>query len=656
MKPRFSPALGILLSVAALVVSGSTDSQPRLLAAGAARLELRPASGTFPPGSSFNVDVWLDTGGTPTDGTDAILFYDPSKLQVTTITNGTMYPTYPGNSSSSGQVVISGISSLTSPITGSGILATISFSVLADAPPGPTEIRFDFDANNPDNTTDSNVVQHDTNLDALGSVGNGRYTIDSPPAQDTFFDALHGASLDSRFWQIGMHGGANGTIVPEMDGVHLKLLANNTSPWFTLRVSFLPSLVGDFDASVEFWMPSWQMQNGTRIGIGHGIGPWPTSKFGVVERVSHGKYEYYGDNRYLTDFPMLGDGPAGFIPRTDLAGRIRMVRSDKKYTGYYWDGSAWKSINSYTGVGTQSIGDIGFGIWSHGGGWGRTDVEVVLENFRIASGTLLPPGETPTATSTPTETPTLISTPTPSPTYTLTITPSSTASPTSTWTPSPTPSPTLTATPTRTATPTATPTPKLLSLGPPRPLRAQAMDSLNVVVSWEDRSSAETGFRIQRAERKGGKVGKYITVGTVPANAKQFSHRLRRAPADGCYQVVALSGNQVSEVDGRVCVKTLAAPKKLLSPKSGAKGVDRQPRLTWSASSGASGYEVEISRSPIFDREDDLALIASGTQYTLSVELEPETRYYWRVRAFSGDPLDPDRTSWSKVSSFTTDS
>ncbi|MDO8638038.1 MAG: hypothetical protein Q7R43_00555, partial [Candidatus Daviesbacteria bacterium] len=45
-----------------------------------ATLSLSPSTGIFNRGCSFSVDVLLDTGGVQTDGTDAILFYDPTRF------------------------------------------------------------------------------------------------------------------------------------------------------------------------------------------------------------------------------------------------------------------------------------------------------------------------------------------------------------------------------------------------------------------------------------------------------------------------------------------------------------------------------------------------------------------------------------------------
>lgn len=142
-------------------------------------LSLSPSSGTFNEGCNFSLDVVVDTQGTQTDGTDAILIYDASRFTAQTITSGTIYPDFPGNNidASSGKITISGLASVSTPFIGKGTLATINFNVLGTAPAGVTQIRFDFDPNDKAKTTDSNVVERGTVADTLNSVVNGNYVI-----------------------------------------------------------------------------------------------------------------------------------------------------------------------------------------------------------------------------------------------------------------------------------------------------------------------------------------------------------------------------------------------------------------------------------------------------------------------------------------------
>lgn len=160
----------------------------------AATLSLSPSSNTMNRGCETSLDIVLDTQGTQTDGTDAILIYDPSRFSISTASitpNTNVYPDFPGNNvdEASGKITISGLASVSTPFTGKGTLATLRFSVKTEAPTGVTQINFDFDPNNKAKTIDSNVVERTTIVDVLNSVVNGSYTIGtgtcSPQPQPT---------------------------------------------------------------------------------------------------------------------------------------------------------------------------------------------------------------------------------------------------------------------------------------------------------------------------------------------------------------------------------------------------------------------------------------------------------------------------------------
>lgn len=144
-------------------------------------LEIDPASGPFNKGCSFTLNVQLKTGGAPTEGVDTIIIYDQARLTADSIKKGTLFTEYPISNidSSAGKIAISAIASVGSPFTGSGVFASINFTVPSTAPTGTTQVNLDFDPNNKSKTTDSNVsgVQGGVVVDMLDSVLNGSFTI-----------------------------------------------------------------------------------------------------------------------------------------------------------------------------------------------------------------------------------------------------------------------------------------------------------------------------------------------------------------------------------------------------------------------------------------------------------------------------------------------
>lgn len=169
LLPKIIASITIFLSVFLLTPTATY----------AAALSLSPSSGTFNQSCQFTLDINLNTEGAQTDGTDAIIFYDTSRLSATQIISGQIYSDYPGNNidDQAGRITVSGLSSISSAFSGTGTLAKVNFTVKENATVGATQIKFDFDPNNKSKTIDSNVVERGTVADVLNSVVNGNYTV-----------------------------------------------------------------------------------------------------------------------------------------------------------------------------------------------------------------------------------------------------------------------------------------------------------------------------------------------------------------------------------------------------------------------------------------------------------------------------------------------
>lgn len=89
----------------------------------------------------------------------------------------------------------------------------------------------------------------------------------------------------------------------------------------------------------------------------------------------------------------------------------------------------------------------------------------------------------------------------------------------------------------------------------------------------------------------------------------------------------------------------LPGDPNLEAPSHGEDDVALQPFLDWDSASRADTYEVQLSLTSDFEV---LSYVESGiteTSLTVPVALDPETRYYWRVRA-SNEIGDGDYSNW----------
>ncbi|MCL5411676.1 MAG: IPT/TIG domain-containing protein [Patescibacteria group bacterium] len=149
-------------------------------------------------GSSFivndpvEVQVYLDTKGLDIDAVDMILNYDASKLEAIGVNPMNLFGKYCGTtcsanlnpisvSGNNGKIILSGLAwsevneAPSAPYNGVGEFARIIFN--AKEATTSTTVSFDFTSGS---TTDSNVVQHLTAEDTLGTANPINITVNSP--------------------------------------------------------------------------------------------------------------------------------------------------------------------------------------------------------------------------------------------------------------------------------------------------------------------------------------------------------------------------------------------------------------------------------------------------------------------------------------------
>ena len=166
------------------------------------------------------------------------------------------------------------------------------------------------------------------------------------------------------------------------------------------------------------------------------------------------------------------------------------------------------------------------------------------------------------------------------------------------------------------------------------------LDNLRPEFDWEDVVGA-SGYTIQISARTNmgsptsGKVtdSSYIPVKDLSKN-KTLYWRVRTEGENG--------PSAWSEVRTMVTPNTPTTPK-LISPKNKALVTDLMPRLDWSNSVVPNGtifdhYQVQVATDEAFTAvvvDKDVVGLNTNSEYTLESALNPNTRYYWRVRAFN---------------------
>ena len=141
-----------------------------------ASIYLSPSTGTFHLGSTFDVSIFVNTGGNDINAIKINLKFDPKKIQVASPVGGrsiiSVWVSQPSYSNLDGILTFQGGVPTPGFNTSSGLISTITFRAIT---PGSVSISVQ------DN---SNVLLNDgKGTDILGSTGRGLYDIVMPPPE-----------------------------------------------------------------------------------------------------------------------------------------------------------------------------------------------------------------------------------------------------------------------------------------------------------------------------------------------------------------------------------------------------------------------------------------------------------------------------------------
>jgi len=171
-----------------------------------------------------------------------------------------------------------------------------------------------------------------------------------------------------------------------------------------------------------------------------------------------------------------------------------------------------------------------------------------------------------------------------------------------------------------------------------------------VILNWLDKSSNETGFRVQRALSAS---GPWTTLATVPANTKTYSNRIGNTNTVYYYQIVAVNVVGDTQTAGFPTITSQSAASETVStgtsqtvtppaPPSGLTGTVQpgpQVLLSWTDNSNnESGFLIERSTTG----GEPYTLITTvgahnntgAVSYT-DMDVLPGTTYTYRVAAIN---------------------
>ena len=182
-----------------------------------------------------------------------------------------------------------------------------------------------------------------------------------------------------------------------------------------------------------------------------------------------------------------------------------------------------------------------------------------------------------------------------------------------------------------------------VALGAPTNLVATINSSTVIKLTWNDNSTSETGFKIERSADK----ITWAVVGSVDANVKVFENSGLTPATKYYYRVRAYNATAFSEYSNLTdpstpaANATMAAPTNLAATGNSATVI----RLTWNDNSEAeTGYRIE--RSTDNANWTSVGTVGANVKVFENSGLTPATKYYYRVKAVGANA----ESTWSNVS------
>jgi hypothetical protein len=167
----------------------------------------------------------------------------------------------------------------------------------------------------------------------------------------------------------------------------------------------------------------------------------------------------------------------------------------------------------------------------------------------------------------------------------------------------------------------------------PANLTAEAINERKVNLTWQDRSSGEEGFRV---ERKSGS-GSWGTVATLAANVTTYSDTTVVETTTYTYRVFAFNASGDSPSSNEVSVTTPAltvpaAPSNLQAVALSSYKVE----LRWTDNSfNEDGFKIERKEGSSGSYQP-IGATFDGLTIFYDEDLSPLTTYYYRVKAYNG--------------------
>ncbi len=193
---------------------------PLVNSAFAASLQFDPVTVSTTVGQTFDVKLNANLGSDTVTSVDAYVLYDPSLLDVVSVSKGTLFPTVSQSLTQSGKAYVGAlVDDPATAKTGMGTLATMTFKAKAN---GTATLKYDCTQGS---TTDTNVNKNDANsTDVVQCSSNGQSVVTIGGGGDTTKGALTATSVPTQASKLPQSGIASNIGTMGMFGTILVIV------------------------------------------------------------------------------------------------------------------------------------------------------------------------------------------------------------------------------------------------------------------------------------------------------------------------------------------------------------------------------------------------------------------------------------------------
>lgn len=214
-------------------------------------------------------------------------------------------------------------------------------------------------------------------------------------AEIATFDNFNDNVTNTNLWTACIDEEGGVTVAETNGRLEISIAATANGITFGGGYESQMKLSGDFDLQVDYELLEWPYANGVRVGLGVS----PMNSAYLVERISFGNpstgdypYAHSRDN-YLSDSSVAG---VVFGTTDDLSGTLRITRTGRLISYYYYGDSDWELISSIL----ATSADVRFSLsaWSHDFVFSDAPVVVAFDNVKLSNANLTPVPEPATIT------------------------------------------------------------------------------------------------------------------------------------------------------------------------------------------------------------------------------------------------------------------